>query len=36
MKIRLFIALGFILAHTSEWQAHAHQDLTALIGRLTA
>ena len=36
MKIRLITALGFILAHTCEWQTHAHQDLTTLIGKLTA
>lgn len=36
MKVRLIIVLGVILVPTCEWQAHAHQDLIALIGRLTA
>src|SRR6266498_3724376 len=36
MKARLIIVLGLILLPAGEWQAWAHQDLTALIGRLTA
>jgi tetratricopeptide (TPR) repeat protein len=36
MKAALIIALGFILLPTCEQRAHAHQDLSALIGRLTA
>ena len=36
MKAALIIVLGFILLPACEGPAHAHQDLTALITRLTA
>jgi tetratricopeptide (TPR) repeat protein len=36
MRANLILALSLVFAHACHWEAKAHQDLTALIEKLTA